>query len=376
MKKRGGLVFAVTLFLGWSTQALAWDIHRTLMPSILEAASPALKDALLKTYPTPCEMEDRDILKILISTFQLNPATQVPLSILSSPTKTCGATAPMSAQEILLASAVDDPDQGMDRDLPAEYDPSGDRTWMGGLTGPSSQGYRHMYFAGWKSAQPLTTFQIPPRALGQAPMRTALIANKSRELVRAGGGAWSIRTLGWALHYTQDLAQPFHAAQVIQMKMIPWFDLLSWPPSQAFNSFKQETIRTVSNYHWALEGYVRTRLYEGANSPFVDCLKNPKQYSNLVLDQAKSPREIAEAVAKASVELVPEFGMAEMDFFSMKLMQKSYNLSSFIGEMDYAEYATRPDLTEKRAALHKVVCRALANASIASLRLMEWVLLP
>lgn len=372
--KKHTWVTLLTLSLGLSTQALGWDIHQTLMPSILDSVSPDLKMALSVTYPTPCEPIDQKFLNTLIQDLQLNRTTQVPTSASSSSFKTCVLGSKMSIQEILQGSSVDDPDQGMDRDLPAEYDPKEERTWMGGLTGPSSQGFRHMYFGGLKMDNFVATFQIPMRPIGQAINRAEVMAIKGKEYFKAGAGVWSIRVLGWALHYIQDLAQPFHAAQIINAKIIPWGELLSFPPS--FSNFKQESIRTVSNYHWALEGYVRTRLKEGPTSPFAECLKNPKQYSTLTFSASSGPREIAEAVAKASIEIAPELGKAETNFFSLKLMQKDYNLSAFKGEMNYADYGVRPDLTESREALHKVVCQALANASIASRRLIEWTLLP
>ena len=371
--QRFWLLAALAIVLN-SRIALAWDIHQTLMPGVLEFANPKLQDVFGKTFPTPCEKDDQMIMSSLIQDLQLNPTSTVPSFISAAPTKTCGPDAPMSIREILLGPPVDDPDQGMDRDLPDSYDKADERNWMGGKKGPPSQGFRHMYWGGWSASHPITTFQIPSHAIGQAIERADLLATRAKKFYTAGMGAWSVRVLGWSLHYIQDLTQPFHAAQIVSFKILPVSELFGWPPTEALSTFKKEAARTVTNYHWALEGYVRTRLKEGASSPFYDCLKNPTQFSQLDIETASSAREIALAVAKASVENAPDLGRAETEFFSLQLKQPGYDLTAFKGEPDYADFAIRPDLREKREALHLIVCRALANASVASERLIRLVL--
>jgi len=96
----------------------------------------------------------------------------------------------------LLRLSVEDPDHGIDRDLPDSADPNDDRKFMGGTKGASSQGFRHMYWPGWDLKRPITTFQYPPHALGQSPDRIELLANEARERLRKGDTVWGLRTLG------------------------------------------------------------------------------------------------------------------------------------------------------------------------------------
>ncbi|MBI2712147.1 MAG: hypothetical protein HYX41_04690 [Bdellovibrio sp.] len=373
------LVLGFLVFQAGSA-SFAWDVHQTLMPSILEyidASSPgALKDTLGRVFPTPCETDDQTLLKQIVPDFQLNPAATLPAFKVAQISQQCGVQAPITIREILLGPSVDDPDKGIDRDLPDSFDPTNERDWMGGRTGSSSQGFRHMYFGGWTIKSPLTTFQIPFHEIGQAAERAELFGTKSKKFLNAGVGAWSIRILGWALHYIQDLSQPFHTSQIISFRIIPLYELLAWPPSQAWANLKKESSRTIANYHWSLEGYVRTRLKEGVASPFAECLRNPKAYSTLDVEALSSPREIAKEVAKQSIGIASRLAKAETDFFSMKLMQPDFDLSAFKGEIDYSDYGSRPQLTAEREALHSVVCQALANASIASERLIRVALSP
>jgi len=52
--------------------------------------------------------------------------------------------------------------------------------WMGGETGPTSQGFRHMFFGGVDWQHPIQTFQIPFHSIGQAPERFEILrANKA-----------------------------------------------------------------------------------------------------------------------------------------------------------------------------------------------------
>ena len=362
-------------FLLSSGPAFAWDIHATLMPLILEGAPREYQDIFQKSFPVPCAQDDQAAIATLIKELKLNPTTQVPPSTPSSAKAKCGPGTSITAREILAGTVVDDPDQGMDRNLPAEYDPKNERKWMGGSEGPSSQGFRHMFFGGWKLSQPVATLQVPLQAMGQAPERAGTIGNKAREWNQSNGGAWGVRVVGWALHYLQDLAQPFHSAQMLTPEMFPWGELFTWPLSTGVNQFIQESTRIVSNYHWAYEGYVRTQLREGAQSVFADCLTHPEKYSKLKLEvPIKDGRELALEVANASIGIASELGKAEIDFFGKKLKTREYNLSMNIGVLDYADYAIRPDLNDARKRLHAVTCEALANASVASLKFMRWAL--
>ena len=377
-----GLVFL-------ATPAWAWWGHPSLMPAIL-AGLPADTQLKLQTrFSAPCDEEMRKSYESLKKELWLNPASQ-PVSFFKEAVD-CTANPNISAMDILRGPFTDDPDQGMDRDLPDEFDPSNDRQWIGGKTGPASGQFRHIYFGGWKFRNLIATIQLPKHAMGTAPERAQEMAERASNFLKplaallsaipqadfvdqARDRAWGWRTLAWALHYIQDLAQPFHAVQIPSRRMIPMSAWFTFPPDHLLDHFVSETNRVVTNYHWAYEGYIRLRV-EQANSPFADCLSAPEKHATARIPADATPREIALAIAAASVELGPEVGDAEIEFFGTRLRDdRTVVLPSFKGAPDYKDYATRADLVAPRDRLDRVSCQALANAALGTRRLIEWLM--
>jgi hypothetical protein len=360
------------------------------MPAILSAYGD--NSIIDKSFPAPCPSDDQRIYDQLAAELQLNPKAAV------APTlpEACGAQARITGREILSSFVVDEPDNGMDQDLPGApeaVDPQRAARWMGGLTGKTSTGFRHMYFGGWQLWHPLATFQIPPRAIGYAPERAALMAAKARELIHKGGmeGAWGFRVLGWAIHYLQDLAQPFHAVQIPDLEMVPWYTIMRWPPSEGFGDLVRETTRTIANYHWAFEHYTLFRITtptgQGAGrddrSPYLDCIENPEggEAVRAVLaddprrDQLGSdPRFLAERTARASVQIAPQVGDAVIRFFGIGLKARVVDIPAGLGEPNYIDLAVQPDLYEERDNLTRITCRALGDATMATRLVIDWAL--
>lgn len=360
--------------------AHAWDRHATLMPYIMKGLPAEVISKLQRSGTAPCPSDDQNRYDKLAEKLNLKRGLKISPTHPSS-AGTCGPLGAMSAprpliaaKEVIAGNPVDDPDNGMDRDLPESADPKGERKFMGGTTGPTSQGFRHMYFGGWKWTKPIATFQVPTQTIGQAPERAAQVANQGAELNRAGNLIWGARTLAWAMHYLQDLSQPFHSTQIPDLSMVPWFVLLSWPPSKAFGSLVTETTRTIGNFHYAYEGYTLHRMTEGTTNPFIDCLDRPRDYSNLPIDRSATadPATLAKATAQASVAIAAEMGEAVVGFFGAHLKSREFDLPNEKGRIDYADMAVRPDKTRERHRLHEVTCRALSNGIIASQKLLEW----
>jgi hypothetical protein len=358
----------------FSYPAYSWNVHEHLMPFILDTSSPELEKFLHQKATAPCEPEDQSMFLTLANQLLLNPKGKVPATTRGK----CGTGVQLSAYEVLAGSSVDDPDQGFDKDLPTEpgnhYDPQGDRIWMGGETGPSSQGFRHMFFGGWQPSRPLATFQLPFHAIGQAPQRFELMARKAKELIRSGHVAWGSRVMTWSMHYIQDLSQPFHSAQLINLNMVPWYSMWTWPPTEAFDTLRKQTTRVITNYHWAYEGYTQYQVEKRVNSPFVDCLAHPEKYSKLQFDPKTQPlSKLVEQVTEASIRLAPILGSSELEFFGTHMRDPGVDFTKNTHMIDFAEIGTRPDLEEARKNLHRVTCEALANSSLASRWLIEWV---
>lgn len=77
--------------------------------------------------------------------------------------------------------------------------------------------------------------------------------------LRTGHDYWGWRFAGWALHYIQDLAQPYHArvlpgVSTLRMLWINALDIMGRPDA------KNRAITLVSNRHLALENFQRTAL--------------------------------------------------------------------------------------------------------------------
>jgi len=155
-----------------------------------------------------------------------------------------GATT--SAAEIVIWYS-DEPDWGMDRKLNGGTIAK----LMGG-----TQGMRHMFYprGTWHAPKPLMD-------QGEAPERFAHFIERSRRAFARGDAYWGWRHLARALHYLQDLAQPFHTTQA------PWcyYDL---------GSPIGGTTETTTNYHFAFESLAANLLdqWRCAEQPAVRLL--------------------------------------------------------------------------------------------------------
>jgi hypothetical protein len=159
--------------------------------------------------------------------------------------------------------------------------------------------------------------------------------------------------------------------------MVPWFELLTWPPKTGFENLVKETTRTITNFHLAYEGYTLNRMQLGEDSPYKDCLSQPQNYVTLPFHpKRQTPFQLAQVVIQASIQLAPEIGNSEYEFFGSQLKQQGVSMTAHPQMIDYQDYSIRPDLNEPRRSLTEGTCKALANASLASRLLIEWALQP
>lgn len=87
--------------------------------------------------------------------------------------------------------------------------------------------------------------------------------------LRSGHDYWGWRFAGWAMHYVQDLTQPYHARVLpgvgtLRMLWINALDIAGWPDA------KNRAITLVSNRHLALENFQRTALVADHADPSSD----------------------------------------------------------------------------------------------------------
>jgi hypothetical protein len=374
-----GSVFVWIGALLIAVNAHAWEKHATLMPLVVAGGlSPEASQKLDRKVTLPCNDQDQTLYRKLASEFHLNSGARLP-STAERVHRSCGT--PISARDLLRQGGfVDDPDLGMDENLGDDADPENFRRWMGGKTGATSKGFRHMYFGGWKWRRPLTTFQIPITAIGYAPQRAQLFAVKARELLATKGPnnqvAWGYRLLSWSMHYLQDLAQPFHSVQIVHPRMVPWFSLYEWPPQKGFETLVKETTRSIVNYHWVYEGYTLEQI-SSSNPSYEECLIEAERFATIHFDpKNETPKMLAHSITRGSVKLAPAVGRAEMKFFGGWLKNKNVDIPAHPDEIDYHKESTRPDRVEERESLRVATCPALANAIYASRQLIEWALQP
>lgn len=298
--------------------ALAWENHQTLMERILDSKSSKQRIYPYQKIEYPCGDEEKSELAKLAKEIQID-ATKVPLYS----EKHCGPgqkSGEVFISDLLVSNMVDEPDFGMDQNLPDSADPSHFRKWMGGATGPTSQGFRHMYFSGVQLKHPLDTFQIPLGAVGEALERIQILKAVSQRYFSEGKKFWGIRTLLWELHYIQDLNQPFHVVQVPSLRLLPW--------KKIFPHFIQASTHAIANYHYAYEALALGMAKEAVSTDFQKCFE-PEQLEDPTLtpELIEAPRNAAIKIGSALYAVLGEYlktdqvnlpdGVGQIDTFSL-----------------------------------------------------------
>lgn len=158
----------------------------------------------------------------------------------------------------VLVSACDEPDFGLDLGLfedngtsyGARYgfgrQPFGNAAYEYSSQAPLHMGYYHEAAIVYRAAGFLR--RTWPE------YRVHLWQRLARHALATGHGYWGWRFAGWALHYLQDLTQPYHARVlpgigVPRMLWINGVDLAGW------HRPKEEAITLVANRHTAIENY-------------------------------------------------------------------------------------------------------------------------
>ena len=108
--------------------------------------------------------------------------------------------------------------------------------------------------------------------------RIHLYESLAKFALQTGHPYWGWRFAGWALHYVQDLTQPYHATvlpgvSTARMLWINALDIAGW------HGPKDRAIRLVSNRHLALENYQYNRmraayLHDNPDDALLRALRN------------------------------------------------------------------------------------------------------
>ncbi len=335
------------LFFGMGP-AFAWNIHQNVVNRVLQDSEFASRNYLSARISLPCQEEEKKEIEALASKIQIR-ADAVPL--LSK--KKCGSGKPeaLSVLEVLKLGIIDEPDHGMDQDLPDSADPEGYRKWMGGTTGPTSQGFRHMVFPGIEWSSPIRTLQIPFKRAGAAPDRIEFLGEASRDYFKAGNPFFGLRLLLWREHFIQDLLQPFHVTQVPDASMLPWKELLS--------GFVRQSTHAIANYHYAYEGIADEMVKAPDERGVQECLAG---------QAAKNFEGWVSHIGLSRTKAAP-IGSALYLVFGDYLKSKSVDLPQGVGQIDYYEL-----LNAREFALEEEDRKVLSSKDKQDLKRNEQIL--
>lgn len=182
----------------------------------------------------------------------------------------------------VLTTASDEPDLGTDincwEDSPSDWGkrygfgklPFGNPTLDFSTQAPFHMGFFHQSWIIYKAA-PFVARTYPR-------LRAQQFLGLARLAFRTGHDYWGWRFAGNALHYAQDLTQPYHASMLpgvstTRMIFVNLIAMAGWP------KMKNDQITLVSNRHLALERYqaqlVNRAMTAGAPSALLDALQSP-----------------------------------------------------------------------------------------------------
>jgi len=210
----------------------------------------------------------------------------------------------------VLATASDEPDYGMDLGLWENNDtahgkaygfgkqPFGNPAHEFATQAPLHMGFYHeagiVYLAAGFLKRTYPEYRIH------------LWQTLAAHALRSGHPYWGWRFAGWALHYLQDLSQPYHARVLpgVSMPRMLWInsmDLLG------YHEPKSHAITLVSNRHLALENYQYHRMRAAYLRPDSDdalmqaCRDTARDLIYAPLDD-RSPRQVIGKEAHAAAD--------------------------------------------------------------------------
>ena len=241
----------------------------------------------------------------------------------------------------VLSKYSDEPDWSMDQEIfiEGQYPKRWKKEYgmMGGKTGIASGAFRHMVWPEFSLAHPLATFKLPfsnfNKGMGEAPERAQLFIELSRKAKALGHTYWQARFIANAIHYLEDVNNPFHSTQTPTKKFIgmPFTNILY---GSGFKNYVQAVTNIVSYYHWAFEQYIGRLMQETyetnslGGKVFFDAIQkgsslkpsSPLNIDALVIQTAKHSAVDAGKAARASIHFFPPITVKYDQFDPKKFM--------------------------------------------------------
>jgi hypothetical protein len=179
-------------------------------------------------------------------------------------------TEQISAEQVLIDFS-NEPDWEMDQELQL--------SWLQGFHG-ESQGYRHIYYPSWTYHAPMGFY---PQ--GETPDRAEHFYDMARMAFDRGDTYWGFRYLARAMHYVQDMSQPYHSRQFY------WRFINLRDPYYG-------TVQVIKNYHFAYESYQANRFRLEQEGMLPNLLVSAVRYSLPV--ETDSPEDLVKYIARRS----------------------------------------------------------------------------
>ena len=152
----------------------------------------------------------------------------------------------VSARDVLITHS-DEPDWGIDQSLWAHQEYGYGEPPYGKLTGVASQAPFHMLF---RHENVIINGVAPELRDGMGIERFELFRRLAGAAFESGHPYWGLRFTAWALHYVQDLTQPYHARAVPHGD---WLWLAKFLVSSKKEQYRSETQSLAKNRHFMFE---------------------------------------------------------------------------------------------------------------------------
>ena len=273
----------------------------------------------------------------------------------------------ISALEILCAFS-DEPDWGMDQDLFLIDRYGYGRSPYGGESGQSSQAPFHMAFL----------FESPLLLGGLPQLRRSFLEERVRIFFALGQLAfkhgveyWGWRFTAWAMHYLQDLTQPYHARAF----PFPILKILGrFLAAGDFTSFAEKNENFLRNRHMLFEAAVHFLLNDAvkrySTHHFLPALADSGEadvatVKLVIKSSARIAANMATEINQSLVALMADPRLDDPDYFIGD--DRSYRIEESLPEAA----RRRPDIFRRFTELVKVCLLQTGKVTRFCVRRME-----
>lgn len=281
----------------------------------------------------------------------------------------------------VIATASNEPDYGLDIGLFADNGTAqGQRYGYGRqpFGSPnvdySSQAPFHMGFfheSGIVNAAAAFLKRTHPEA------RVALFSALSRHAFATGHDYWGWRFAGWALHYVQDLTQPYHARVLpgLSTARMLWINTLDMI---GLHGAKNDAINLVTNRHIVLENYQSRRLTGALErrelaDPLLAALRDTARDTEHHVFGPSSLRQVVSAESAATADALD--AQIARSFPARYVADPAQPLGNDADQLNFAQIAQAAPAAE-RAALEQQLATLLARYGRHSRALLRTLLAP